>query len=322
MFYELNNNMFLEEHMYKIKVKAFYKIVNTIDKDVNILFLSTHNQHAILAIYDLDNCPCYDISLYTKTNLKEINKQAEKINFNDINNYFEIKEVKKYEKEEFLEIYQNDCNDFITNVISYINRKSKIHIDINNFKVITKEESLIDLRKFAQKILTSKENLLENHGEKLNLSNEMIINIFKYPENIKLLYKVIIKEINENDTEKDSVNIIFIFSYDTEWFYTKNTYSVDKNKEMSMYNFEINNYEIRHINKINSKIKNVENFINIYKKATGAKLIKIFETITPTYIVKKSNKKILFNDITLEQNGFRTILSVNKDIFYETKINF
>lgn len=153
--------IFKENNFHKIKIKEIFKMVERNNKNNEIFFMHIESHgNTYLALIDEDS-PYNDeiIEILSKEELTNGNfvEKEDRLTFLHIFNSLEFCNktfiIKKYEKEEILEVYDNLEYKLITNMFSYFApNKFLINIKDEEFKEISVEELNEGFNKILNKI--------------------------------------------------------------------------------------------------------------------------------------------------------------------------
>lgn len=152
--------IFKKDNLYKTKIKTIFKLIDKEDKTNEIIFIhiESHN-NTYLCLIDKDS-PYNDEFMeilsheeLTTNNITEEDKIRFHHIFNSIEFCEEIYNIKKYETEEILEVYENSKYKLITNIFSYFSpNKFLMNIKDDEFKKICAKELSKSFNKILDKI--------------------------------------------------------------------------------------------------------------------------------------------------------------------------
>lgn len=304
-----NYNIFSEEHLYKIKIRKFYKILNHHNEKTYFIFLESHGELSLLKLCkDVQGRDDYVIFFPKEEILNffnELDIDITNVTFEDLK--YDGMPDKLYEctKYKNFEIYQNDLYNFINNIYSIIDDKIILNIKNSDFKKISIEEGNKELKKLMNEI-----NLQDSFIKDKNCIDETyedIRNAFEYnPAKVEFLYKITVRKklLKFGEYKSDSIGYIHIFKENDTLFYLRNGFIIDKE-------IKTEDYEIPEYSQISCKIKKLDNkgkeeLNQIYKEYIKYKELKVkaYKPKDKLEFLTKFEENINYNHFKITTNKY------------------
>ena len=268
-----------------------YIIMNTLLKDYSrdiILILNSIFELKYVNIISGSNkfiiFKKYDKKKYI-TNYRKIFKDIIKKEYNNVKLY-NIFDIKNYNYDnEFNKIYYKFNN------IKYLsNIQNKISIYYNKNNQINLESFINIIKSLSSKYLIFTLKLLKKYNLEIkNIYNikydAILLKLNKYNINMNKEKKYI---INNNNLNKDEINIIFVYLNNNEYFNDK---KIQKLKLLKFYIDSLNKKKWKEITDIINIRKSIVYYIkNIFKKRISRAFVKMYEILTKCNLINFNNK--------------------------------